>query len=493
MKTYAAGIIVILILFLSACKREKKGDIFIEGIHPTVKNEVVYLVDAEQSQGYNAFYKALDSAFADKDGRYVFKTEVRGNGFYQIRDQQQNMLWINDIYLRPGDSVELTETNISTSSGNITAVNRFPATLQKAFPHENYKWITEQPSEFKKIAANRYKAISDFTSRYFDTLDVDEKVVECFKMQNRLSHINLKLDYLEHHNLYAYGQWFPMPLDSMAFKKGISHVLADTSWFFLNEYMECVQKYTTAKYHTHFFNPLDANADTRVMLTKKAIIDTMFTGIRRDIALATIANNFWKYLPAMQEEFYKDGEEILQYFDKVKTGPQFFDYYEDLFNDYLRIKPGSQAPVFALPDSTGNELTLNTFYGNYVYITFWNTMNRPFVSNLEAYRELEEALGFYDNVVLLYVALQPDDEDAIRAWKYFINTYPFGGRHLVARGGMGNSEVQPYMIEAMPASVLIRPDGRIITPRAPGPDDLPETLLKLMGRNITISATETEE
>ncbi len=484
----SAGIILIFILLLSACKREKKGDIFIEGKHPTVKNKLVYLVDAEQSQGYDAFYKALDSAFADKNGRYIFKTTVRGNGFYQLRDDQQNMLWINDIYLRPGDSVKLTETSISTSSGEITAVNRFPALLQKAFPHEKYKWITEHPSEFRKIADKRYDAVSDFTSRYFDTLDVDEKVHECFQLQNELSIINLKLDYLEHHNLYAYGQWFPMPIDSMNFQKNIAKVLSDTSWYFLSEYMECVQKYTTAKYHTHFFNPLDANADTRVMLTKKAIIDTMFTGVRRDIALATIADDFWKYLPAMQEKFYEDGEEILQYFSRVKSRPQFFDYYKNMFNAYLQIKPGNPAPVFSLPDTSGEEVTLNTFNGNYVYITFWNTMNRPFVSNLKAYRELEEAVGSYENVVLLYVALQPDEEDAIRAWKYFIDTYPFGGIHVVARGGNENPAVQPYMVEALPANVLISPQGRIITPRAPGPDDLPETLLKLMGRDMSISS-----
>lgn len=479
--------LLLIVVLFSSCNRWKKGDVYIEGTHPTVKNKMVYLVDAQQSQGYTGFYKALDSAFADKNGHFVLQTKIKGSGFYQLRNHNEYMLWHHDLYLQAGDSITVTEAQLFTNTQLSTEINEFPARLQQEFPRQSYKWITMQPRFFIETIDKRSDEMQSYTEDFFATLEAPEEVKERYLKEIQLREINLKLDYLKHHNLYAYGQWHPIPLDSMKFDQPVKQVLMEEQWHYLSDYLNCIQKYLTAVYHTHFFNPLDANADHRVMKTKKAIIDTMFTGVQRDIALSRLAEDFWINLAGMQDNFYKDAEMILEYFREVKSSGQYFDFYKDQFMKFKRIEPGNPAPLFTLRDSSGQQVSLNTFFGNYIYITFWNTMNRPFVSNLDSYRKVSETFSKYDNVTLLFVALQPDDPAAEQAWKYFIKTYPFGEHHLIAPGAFDNQQIAPYMLNALPKHVLIDPEGLIITPRAPKPEELEETLGRIIGSKLMIA------
>ena len=477
----------IVFLFLISCNNT--GEVHVEGKHHSVKNEKVYLVNTKNSQGYQDFYKALDSAHADKNGHYVFNTKIQGSNFYQLRNHQGHRIWGNDLFLRPGDSIALSETEVTANSREATKVNQFPQKLSKEFPEKSHEWITMQSNEFLSTAKDHYKKMMSYTKEYFSALDIPEKVSQRYEKEVQMRKMNMKLNYLEHHNLYAYGEWHPMSLDSVNFEQPVEKVLKDTTWYYLNEYQRLVKKYTTAQYHSNFFNPLNADADKKALSIRKAMIDTMFTGIQRDIALATLTNDFWRYLPAMQDKFFKDIENIFEYFKDVKGSEKFFNYYKKSYLDYKRLEPGSPAPGFSLKDTSGNEVTLSSFYGNYVYITFWNTMNNVFTSNLEAYRSLLKDFEYYDNLSMVFIALQPREKKAKKAWKYFLEKYPFGKNHLIAPGQMNNEEIHPYQVEAIPTHVLIDPEGEIITPRASGPEDIMQKIEKIMSKQLEITTS----
>ncbi|MFO8054123.1 MAG: redoxin domain-containing protein [Bacteroidales bacterium] len=482
--------LLIFVFLLISCNREKEGPVFIQGKQPGINNQQVFLVEARMAQDYTNFFRAVDSSYADKEGRYTLSTNIKGGDFYQLRDHHGQMLWLNDLYLRPGDSLRISETEIFSNSKETTAIIQFPAKLSEAFPREAHKWITSKPKGFHNTIDNRFREMKDFLSSFFEDMDIPKNVKERYEKEIQLKKINEKLDYLEHHNSYAYGEWYPLPLDSMDFEQPVKTVLQDTTWHFLSDYKDLVQKYVTATYNTHFFNPLDGKTDKRAMMTKRAIIDTMFNGIQRDIALSTMARDFWRYLPAMQEQFYKDGAKILDYFDHVKTSSLYFEYYKNVFSDFQTIKHGKRAPGFLLPDTSGSKVSLKDFSGKHVYITFWNTMNRPFISNLDAYRRLSKKFRVSDELAMVFIALQPDNDDAERAWRYFIKTYPFGENHLLARGQENNPEIKPYLIQAMPVHVLIDPEGNILTPRAPGPEEISKTISRLTGQQLQISALQ---
>ncbi|MCF8331805.1 MAG: redoxin domain-containing protein [Bacteroidales bacterium] len=479
--------ILIIALLMLSCNREKKGIIYIEGKQHSVKDQKVYLTEARYSQGYTRFYKALDSTRADKEGKYAFEVTIRGSDFYQLRNENEHLLWGHDLFLKPGDTIQISETGIHANSLETTEINEFPERLSKEFPHRLPEWIKMKPRAFNKTINKRFKEISEYTDDYFATLDVPSKAVKRYKKENIFHRLNLKLNYLENHNYYSYGEWYPMPLDSLRFSKPVQSVIQDTSWYYSHTYQELIKNYVSTKYYSKYFNPLDARSDKRSLIKRKEIIDRKFHGKVRDIALASLANDFWRYLPAMQDRFFEDIEKILEYFKKVKTTDQFYDFYEEMYFKYKRIEPGNPAPGFTLRDSSGQHVSLNHFYGDFVYITFWNTMNRVFTSNLDKYRSLSSEIGDYDNISLVYIAMQPDNKDAESAWKYFLKTYPFGKHHLIAPGQMNNKEIQPYLIEALPTHVLIDPEGIIITPRAPGPDKITETIFKIMNSQLKIN------
>lgn len=479
---------IILFFVLISCNNEK-GFVHIEGKQPLVKNKKVYLIKTKYAQGHEEFHKAIDSAFADKKGHYILDIDIQESDFYQLRDNQGNLLWGNDLFLQPGDSINLSETKLTANSPEATEVNEFPQELNEEFPRKSHEWITMPPDEFLNTVSEHFSKMKSYTQAYFSALEVPEIVLDRYKKEVELKKLNIKLNYLQHHNLYAYGEWHPMPLDSMKFDMPVKKLLNDTSWYYLEDYQRLIRKYTTAQYHSHFFNPLDANADKRGLMTRKAMIDTMFTGIQKDIALATLTNDFWRYLPAMQDKFFEDIENILNYFKETKSSEQFFNYYKKIYQDYKRIEPGNPAPNFTLKDTSGQEISLNQFYGDYIYITFWNTMNNVFTSNLDAYRSLLKDFQSYDNLSMIFIALQPREKPAQKAWEYFLENYPFGKNHLIAPGQMDNEEIEPYLIEAIPTHVLIDPDGNIITPRAPGPEDIMQTIEKIMANQIQISTS----
>lgn len=485
---YKLSCFIVILFFLFSCNNEK-GVVHIEGNHPSVKNKKVYLIKTKDAQGYQHFHKAVDSAFADKKGHYILNTDIQKSDFYQLRNNVGHKLWGNDLFLQAGDSIKLSETKLTANSSEASEVNKFPRKLSEKFPHKSHEWITMPPDEFMNTVSDHYSKIMSFTKDYFAPLEVPPKVLNRYTKEVKLRKLNMKLNYLQHHNLYAYGEWYPMPIDSLSFDQPIKKVLQDTSWYYLENYQRLIRKYTTAQYHTHFFNPLDANADRRGLMTRKAIIDTMFAGIQKDIALATLTNDFWRYLPAMQDKFFKDIENILGYFKETKHSDQFFNYYKKVYQDYKRLEPGNPAPNFTLRDTSGQKISLNQFYGDYIYITFWNTMNSVFTSNLDAYRSLAKDFDYYDNLSMVFIALQPREKAAQKAWGYFLRNYPFGENHLIAPGQMDNNEIQPYLIEAIPTHVLIDPEGKIITARAPGPDKIMQTIEKIMANQIQISSS----
>jgi hypothetical protein len=135
-------------------------------------------------------------------------------------------------------------------------------------------------------------------------------------------------------------------------------------------------------------------------------------------------------------------------------------------------------------------LSLSDFRGKYVYITFWGTWLKNFVSNLDAYRALNEEFEDNPDIAMLYIALQPNNRDAKNAWKYFLSNYPFGGKHMLAPGMYSNPQVEPYLIQAAPVHVIINPEGNLITPRAPGPKNARETIYNLFSRGISISRAD---
>ncbi len=139
------------------------------------------------------------------------------------------------------------------------------------------------------------------------------------------------------------------------------------------------------------------------------------------------------------------------------------------------LSPGTPCPEIALPDPNGKELRLSSFRGKIVLIDFWASWckpcraDMPFVVSL--YKKYKNK-GFE----IFGVSLDKDKQNWIEAIKQDGITWP-----QVSDLKFWNSEVvQTFNVEAIPYTILIDKDGKIIAKGLRG-EELENKLKELFG------------
>lgn len=157
-------------------------------------------------------------------------------------------------------------------------------------------------------------------------------------------------------------------------------------------------------------------------------------------------------------------EENLTFFDSVATK------YEAELPDHVLTKEllkqvnslrtlavGADAPEISLPDPDGNVITLSSLRGNYVLIDFWAAWCRPCrVENPNVVKMYEEYRG--KNFEILGVSLDRTRD----AWIKAIQDDGLGWKHVSDLKYFNSEAAAAYQINAIPATYLIDPDGKII-------------------------------
>lgn len=122
-----------------------------------------------------------------------------------------------------------------------------------------------------------------------------------------------------------------------------------------------------------------------------------------------------------------------------------------------RPAAGAVAPGFTLPDVNGKMVSLSDFKGKYVYIDFWAGWCVPCMANMPA---MKTSYGKYKdkNFVMLGVSLDVKREGWVKA----IAKSQQDWIELSDLKGNASPVVAAYGISAIPAGVLIGPDGKIV-------------------------------
>ena len=121
-----------------------------------------------------------------------------------------------------------------------------------------------------------------------------------------------------------------------------------------------------------------------------------------------------------------------------------------------QLKPGKPAPLFTAASPEGKSTSLEQFRGKYVLLDFWASWCGPCLEKIPEIRRIHNA--YRSNLEILGISLDQDKEKWINA----INKYQLHWHHVSELKYWNGKISKAYNISAIPATILIGPDGNIL-------------------------------
>lgn len=184
-----------------------------------------------------------------------------------------------------------------------------------------------------------------------------------------------------------------------------------------------------------------------------AYIDTTRNGVAAIYALGFL-NRFGADTALISRQVTR----ISQNFPADPTVKSFSKaYLEKQARDARAIVPGKAAPVFTLPDTLGQNVSLADYRGKYTLVDFWASWCGP--CRMEN-PEIVKAYNTYKdkNFTVLGVSLDDNKE----AWLKAIHKDGLTWQHVSDLKKWESPVAELYDIQAIPFSVLLDPEGKVI-------------------------------
>lgn len=132
-------------------------------------------------------------------------------------------------------------------------------------------------------------------------------------------------------------------------------------------------------------------------------------------------------------------------------------YFAQLAKAAKTLRPGKKAPMFSLPDTTSQQVSLSDYLGKYTLVEFWASWcaicrkeNPALVSTYNQFKD--------KNFAILGVSLDKDQS----AWLQAIQKDNLAWQHVSDLKEWSSPMVELYNIEALPYNVLLDPEGTIV-------------------------------
>ncbi|MCD4774222.1 MAG: TlpA family protein disulfide reductase [Bacteroidales bacterium] len=172
-------------------------------------------------------------------------------------------------------------------------------------------------------------------------------------------------------------------------------------------------------------------------------------------------------LKSLTELYYTPNynkENILKIISEISENGKFSQNREIAKNLILsinKLKPGTAAPNFSLPDFNNNIISLKDFKGKYVYINFWNSNCIRCILEMDSIQKIKNQYKNKIDFISISTDRHPEKAKNILTEK----NYDWIFLHF-----NNNIELlENYNVKMLPVNVLINPEANIISCPAVAP------------------------
>lgn len=480
---------ILVVILLASCKPHK-SEIKVCGQIHGYENSPVALYNAESIYMNRPYGQPIKTEVTNEQGKFCFTVHSQESIFIHLLTESNINLIETPILANPSDSIYIETSIFNTSrpefSGSNSRLNHFYLNQRQNLSR------TFRYNRVNELSIDEFVAFCDSTQESafiaIDTIseikNINPKGIDLAKADILLFLATKRLEYLQQHINETQGEWRYL-IPNSSFYTFRENLLESTKelWF-LPSFSMAVDAMLEDDYQ-HIQQVIEDPVEMypQMLGAKLQLIETKYTGISQEIALAQIARHFNRFLTS-PKPFIKieKADSLLQVVGKKTALSNYFNAQVDKVS---AIKPGNQAPNFTLPNENGQMVNLDDFKGKTVLLIFWGTWCPPCLAAMPKYVEIQEHFS-NQNIAFVFISLESRVDD-VQEWRRFVagqgelakrilKGKPFPGIHLVAQGQFKNPQVQPYAITYAPSYVLVDKDGKIVKPRVNFDDKLIEQI-----------------
>lgn len=187
------------------------------------------------------------------------------------------------------------------------------------------------------------------------------------------------------------------------------------------------------------------------------LIEFVIQNDKSPVSLLVIQKDLMRYMSSdMLKRFFKDG---------IRPALKDHPYAIELENQILAqsMKMGDEVPDFTMKTNDGKMMSLKDLRGKYVLIDFWASWCGPCKQEMPKLIELYEKTKGNTNFTILSYSVDEKEADWKQALKDNNMIHPGWVQASIASEQQKTSVSKLYGFSSIPHTVLIDPEGRLIT------------------------------
>ena len=440
--------LIFLLLVLTSCMQNVAR----------TRNNITITVDAQRipDQGFSISYmRSTVRGFEFDENKHAKCTIEDFNYLYMII--HNGFKEVKLMYLEKGDKVNLAFDGESMAKSLVIAGGCKP--IQDYLDNINIRWapdtifaqeVPEFINSLKNLVAENQKSLD----KYSDEINKVNR--------NFVKRENARIKYMMGLSILDYARAHPSMAKLRDYKPGQEYYDAILAWMDEDPDLLDLNEYRTVMTEGIAFvlgNQMSIRNPYEKVIQQVEYIQKNF----KDEQVKQGLINFLvcSYVNTVG---ITRSRELVKLHCQYVSDKNLISQFQKIYDSWINIAPGKDAPDFHAVDPTGKKYSLKDFRGKYVYLYLWPTF-QPSITEFSFLQELRPLLEERKvHLVSLSIDETPDSwSDVIQNKDLQIGTHLFIGRDK------NFLKTYHYNSNNMYQFILIDPDGKIIEPHAPRP------------------------